>query len=83
MLFDRPATAYHRCRFSGKLDARPRCYDHSAVDTLSQAILETIGNAGYVVTVGANDVTAHDEAHHYMIRFRDDDLYAAAVRLAV
>ena len=54
------------------------------MDNQSKAILETIGNAGYVITVGANDLTAQDDTHRYIIRYQNyDDLYQACVTLAV
>ena len=51
---------------------------------ISKAILETIGNAGYVITIEADRLTAVDNetGEQFIVRHGRDDSYDAVVELA-
>ena len=53
------------------------------MDAVTKAIIETIGNLGYVVIVGETDFVAGHEATGELFAVRAETLYAAAVELAV
>ena len=52
------------------------------MNSLTKAILETIGSAGYTIHVNRHDLTATDQKtnERFIVRY-DDDIYVAAVEL--
>ena len=54
------------------------------MDTVAKAVLETIGKAGYVVIVGADDVTAIDRKtdERFIVRHDPVRFFDAIVELA-
>ena len=53
-------------------------------DSVSKAILETVGAMGFIVSIGADDVTAINEkiGERFIVRFDADHFYDAVVELA-
>ena len=57
------------------------------MDATTKAVIEVIGNAGYLVTTGADSngnsvVEATDEANGEKFIVRADELYSAVIELA-
>ena len=57
------------------------------MDPTTKAVIETIGNAGYSVTIGADSngnsiAEATDEANSEKFIVRADELYSAVIELA-
>ena len=54
------------------------------MDSVTKAILETIGNTGYAVTTEAGKLTAVDEqsGERFIVRYERRDFYDAVVELA-
>ena len=54
------------------------------MDPVTKAILETIGNTGYTVTIEAGRLTAVDEqsGERFIVRHGRKDFYDAVVELA-
>ena len=50
----------------------------------SKAILEIIGSAGFIVSIGVDDVTAinQETGERFIVRFDADHFYDAVVELA-
>ena len=53
-------------------------------ESVTTAVLETIGSAGFIVSIGADDVTAINEktGERFIVRFHAYHFYDAVVKLA-
>lgn len=54
------------------------------IESVSKAILDVVTNAGYSVTIKAEELTAQNTTTgtRFVIPITDSDYYAAAIRLA-